>query len=130
MVIHHTASPTAANARGRSHTVIPASRPVASLIAVTDQASALASTAGSPICSRLHAARQPARQNRACWLRHKHLAALLTAAPISHHTRAPDLGSRADRRGCRSQMRAWAPGPACGGGYLSQGLLQGGEGGG
>jgi hypothetical protein len=58
LVIHHTASPIAANARSRSHAFTAGSRPVASLIAVTDQVSALASTAGSPRCSRFQTARQ------------------------------------------------------------------------
>src|SRR5215468_5295807 len=108
MVIHHTASPIAANARGRSQAFTQASRPVASLIAVSDQASALASTAGSPMCSRFHAARQ---------------SALLTATAIGHGALLPGFRRRPGRPGQGSQARAPAPGTARGGGYLGQGLL-------
>src|SRR5215831_3976452 len=66
MVTHHTASPIAANARGRSHTVTSASRPATSPIAVTDHRSALAAAAGSPICPRFHTTRHGTQQNRAC----------------------------------------------------------------
>src|SRR5437667_2312337 len=66
MVIHHTASAITANARGRSAVLTLESRSVVSLIAVMDHASALAPAAGSPMCSRFHAARQRAEQNRAC----------------------------------------------------------------
>jgi hypothetical protein len=66
MVIHHTASLITANARGRSPARVRGSRPVVSLIAVTDHCSALAPATASPECSRFHPARQPAEQNRAC----------------------------------------------------------------
>src|SRR6516162_6234116 len=66
MVIHQTASSIAVSTRGWSHTFTSGSRAVASLMAAIDQMSALASTAGSPRCSRFQAARQSPVQNRAC----------------------------------------------------------------
>ena len=66
MVTHHIASPITANARGRSAARTLGSRSVVSVIAVIAHASALAPAAGSPVCSRFHAARQRAEQNRAC----------------------------------------------------------------
>src|SRR5215470_5998863 len=66
MVTHHTISPIAANARGRSHALTRGSRSAASLIAVMDHRSAAAPAAGSPTCSRFHRTRQGTQQNRAC----------------------------------------------------------------
>src|ERR1700677_1838711 len=63
-VIHHTLSLTAAAARDRSHA--QATRAVASAIAVTDQSIAATGAAATPTCSRFHAIRQRAEQNRAC----------------------------------------------------------------
>src|ERR1700733_8143496 len=66
MVTHHTASPITANARGPSAARTRGSRPVVSPIAVMAHTSGLAPAFTSPICSRFHAARQGAEQNRAC----------------------------------------------------------------
>lgn len=66
MVTHHTSSPIAANARGRSQAVTSESRSVVSFIAVMDHSSALIPAFRSPVCSRFQAARQPGEQNRAC----------------------------------------------------------------
>src|SRR5215831_14166596 len=66
MVIHHTASPITASARGRSHSPTWGSRSVVSLIAVIAHCSALAPAFKSPICPRFHAIRQGTQQNRAC----------------------------------------------------------------
>ena len=63
---HHTVSATAAATRCRSHAPATASRPAASVIAMTDQSIATAGAAATPACSRFHAIRQRGEQNRAC----------------------------------------------------------------
>jgi hypothetical protein len=66
IVIHHTISPSATNARGWSHAASPASWRSASLIAVTDQGRAAGPVEGSPSFSRFQAIRHGAEQNLAC----------------------------------------------------------------
>ena len=66
IVTHHTISLMTVNARSLSQGRTWGSRSTASLIAVTDHCSALASAAGSLSFSRFQSTRHSAEQNRAC----------------------------------------------------------------
>src|SRR5258708_22902998 len=96
-----------ASARAVSLAPILGIRSVVSRIAVTDQSSALACAVGSLVCSRFHAARQRAEQNRACSRRGENaaphcsqsrvsgIAAILLIPPVAWHGSGPAWHPRA-----------------------------------
>ena len=103
MVTHHTASLITMKARGWSHTLTLGSRSIVSLIAVMDHISALTPGSGSPVCSRFHATRQWAEQNRACSRRGTN------AVPHCSQPRISATGPCYAQRVSRLNTAAWQP---------------------